>query len=166
MRSIVVGALFDALPEAGVTCLRFNFRGVEGSGGAYDDGVGEQHDVVAALDALDDFDPAGRDHLPVLLAGWSFGADMALATPDPRIRAWLAVAPPLRFASPDAVARETRSKLLVLAQHDQFRSPDEVVAVASSWVNTRVEIVGGADHFFVGRTARLAEVAVAFVAEL
>ncbi|HEV2309774.1 MAG TPA: alpha/beta hydrolase, partial [Acidimicrobiia bacterium] len=34
MRSIVISALFAALPEAGVTCLRFNVRGVEGSGGA------------------------------------------------------------------------------------------------------------------------------------
>src|SRR5438552_3863528 len=27
MRSIVISALFDALPAAGFTCLRFNFRG-------------------------------------------------------------------------------------------------------------------------------------------
>src|SRR5262245_3008926 len=32
MRSLVISALFKALPPAGVTCLRFNFRGVEGSG--------------------------------------------------------------------------------------------------------------------------------------
>ncbi|HEY7105128.1 MAG TPA: hypothetical protein VH986_01860, partial [Acidimicrobiia bacterium] len=38
MRSIVIGALFAALPDTGVTCLRFNFRGVEGSGGAWDEG--------------------------------------------------------------------------------------------------------------------------------
>ena len=33
MRSIVISALFDALPAAGYSCLRFNFRGVEGSAG-------------------------------------------------------------------------------------------------------------------------------------
>ena len=31
MRSIVIGALFEALPRVGVICLRFNFRGVEGA---------------------------------------------------------------------------------------------------------------------------------------
>ena len=46
MRSIVIGALFGALPHVGVTCLRFNFRGVERSEDAYDDGHGEQLDVA------------------------------------------------------------------------------------------------------------------------
>ena len=49
MRSIVIGALFEALPRVGVTCLRFNFRGVEGSEGAYGDGHGEQRDAQAAV---------------------------------------------------------------------------------------------------------------------
>ena len=51
MRSIVIGALFDALPAAGFTCLRFNFRGVERSTGTHDDGRGELLDVQAAVDA-------------------------------------------------------------------------------------------------------------------
>ena len=29
MRSIVISALFEALPRAGVACLRFNFRGTD-----------------------------------------------------------------------------------------------------------------------------------------
>ena len=33
MRSIVIGALFDGLPAAGVAALRFNFRGVGRVGG-------------------------------------------------------------------------------------------------------------------------------------
>src|SRR5436305_3865671 len=50
MRSIVIGALFDALPAVGVTCLRFNFRGVERSTGTHDEGRGELLDVAAAID--------------------------------------------------------------------------------------------------------------------
>ena len=45
-------ALFDALPDAGVSCLRFNFRGVGGSEGGYGDGIGERLDAQAALDHL------------------------------------------------------------------------------------------------------------------
>ena len=51
MRSIVIGALFDALPDAGFTVLRFNFRGVERSTGAHDEGRAELLDVQAAVDA-------------------------------------------------------------------------------------------------------------------
>ena len=84
MRSIVIGALFDALPADGFTVLRFNFRGVERSTGAHDDGEGELLDVQAAVDAAAD-DRAPTDE-PLVLAGWSFGADMTLATVDAAAR--------------------------------------------------------------------------------
>src|SRR5207244_2877172 len=79
MRSIVIGALFEALPLAGFTCVRFNFRGVERSGGSHDEGKGELLDVQAALDAASSV-RVGDEAL--VLAGWSFGADMTLATHD------------------------------------------------------------------------------------
>jgi alpha/beta superfamily hydrolase len=164
MRSIVIGALFDALPRAGVTCLRFNFRGVEGSDGSYDEGRGEQLDVKAAIDALDGtVEPA----LPMLLAGWSFGADLALATVVERVAAWLAIAPPLRMV-PDfsTVAADPRPKLLALAEHDEFRTPESVRDATRDWVATDLAVVGGASHFFVGRTDRLVELSVAYVERL
>lgn len=161
MRSIVIGALFDALPHAGVTCLRFNFRGVERSEGAYDEGRGEQLDVRAAIGRLDGSVDRG---LTFLLAGWSFGADLALATVVERVDAWLAIAPPLRMV-PDfsAVASDPRPKLLALAEHDEFRAPDSVRDATRDWAATDIEVIGGASHFFVGRTDRLVELAVAYV---
>jgi alpha/beta superfamily hydrolase len=157
MRSLVISALFTALPAAGVTCLRFNFRGVEGSEGQFGDGHGEQRDVRAAVRDL------GAVLAPtsaLILAGWSFGADVALSTLEDRVDAWFAVAPPLRFATDlDAIAVDARPKLLALAEHDEFRSPSEVRAVTRSWTATEIEVVGGASHFFVGRTDRLVELA-------
>ena len=73
MRSIVIGALFSALPSAGVAALRFNFRGVEGSEGTFDEGRGERQDVVAAVDVLHPI----TEGLPLVLAGWSFGGVLA-----------------------------------------------------------------------------------------
>jgi alpha/beta superfamily hydrolase len=161
MRSGIIGSLFEALPHAGATTLRFNFRGVEGSQGVHDGGAGELLDVLGALDSLtDEIDPA----LPIVIAGWSFGGDMALATYDDRVAAWMAFAPPLRLADHQAVARDDRAKLLVLAQHDEFRDPADVVGETEHWENTEVDVVSGASHFFVGRYDRVVEIALGFVA--
>jgi hypothetical protein len=159
MRSIVIGALFDALPPVGVTCLRFNFRGVGESDGVHDEGRGEQLDVIAAIDRAD---TAVDSSLPLVLAGWSFGADLALATVVDRIAAWLAIAPPLRMA-PDfsVVATDPRPKLVVLGENDTVIDTPAVDATTRAWTNTRVETVGGASHFFVGRTDPLVALAVA-----
>jgi len=164
MRSIVIGALFDALPEAGVTCLRFNFRGVEGSEGFHDSGSGEQLDVLAAIATLDAQIDAS---LTMLLAGWSFGADLTLATASERVAGWFAIAPPLRSV-PDfsAVARDPRPKLLALAEHDEIRDAEWVVDATRDWVATDIEIIGGASHYFVGRTNRIVESALRFVDRL
>jgi alpha/beta superfamily hydrolase len=149
MRSIVISELFRVLPDRGVTCLRFNFRGVEASSGSYDEGRGERADAAAAVSTLAAAIPDGT---PLVLAGWSFGGDVALSVSDDRLCAWLAIAPPLRFAVTEPLEADPRPKLIVLAEHDEFRSPDEVAAVVAPWEATTVEVVTGASHFFVGRT--------------
>jgi hypothetical protein len=165
MRSIVISALFDALPPAGVTCLRFNFRGVEASEGSYDDGNLERVDAEAAVAALDG--ELGDSSVPIVLTGWSFGGDVALSVRMERMAAWLAIAPPLRFVHDvDGLAADPRPKLLALAQHDEVRPPDEVSALAETWANTEVAVVGGASHFFIGRTDRLVELARGYVDRL
>jgi len=165
MHSLVIGELFRELPAHGVSCLRFNFRGVEGSGGAWDEGRGERADVAAAIDAL-----AARgatDGPPLVLAGWSFGADMALSTADPRVDAWLAIAPPLSFAAePDVVGLDPRPKHFVLGERDQVSTSEHVRAATAHWNATTFEVVGGADHFFVGRTDRVVTAARDFIAGL
>ena len=161
MRSIVTGALFEALPAAGVVTLRFNFRGVEGSEGTHDGGVGERRDVVAAVDALAPI----TEGLPLVLSGWSFGADTSLAVGDGRVAGWAPVAPPLRIVDPAdmAAATDPRPKGVVLARHDQFRDPGEAEALLSGWPATTVSVVEGADHFFVGRTDRVAELVLGWL---
>ena len=164
MRSIVIGALFAALPDAGVTCLRFNFRGVEGSTGYWDEGRSERADAQAAVTALA---TELADGVPLILTGWSFGADMALSVLDPAVAAWLAIAPPLHYIdSLDPIAVDPRPKLLALAEHDEVRSPSEIAATAKDWHATEIQTVPGASHFFVGRTDRLVELAVAYADRL
>ena len=164
MRSIVVSALFDAMPARGVACLRFNFRGVERSTGEHADGREEPLDVLAAVDETASLVPDAK----VVVAGWSFGGDVGLSVTDARIAAWVAIAPPLRFRSGDfgAVARDARPKHLVLAQHDEIRSADEVAREVAAWNHTTVDVVPGASHFFVGRTDRVVDAIAKFVATL
>ena len=69
MHNNVVIAVSRAYQSRGCTTLRFNFRGVGGSQGNYDDGVGEQEDVRAAVAYLAD---NGMEQID--LAGYSFGA--------------------------------------------------------------------------------------------
>ena len=157
MRSLVTGALFDALPAAGVAALRFNFRGVGGSSGSHSGGRLERLDVVAAVDAA-----VGDDRLadlPLILAGWSFGADVALGVDDERVDGWFAAAPPLRVLAPEELVAgpDARPVVLAVPQHDEFCGPDAAREATAGWTDTRVEVVSGADHFLVGRTDRVAE---------
>ena len=162
MRSIVVGVLFADLAEAGVATLRFNFRGVEGSEGTHGDGVDERQDIVAAVDALHPI----VEGMPLVLAGWSFGADTSLAVVDNRIAGWFGAAPPLRKPERMGAAQDPRPKLLAIPQHDQYRPPEEAAEITSSWVNTRLETIAGADHYFVGRTDRLVPLCLELLEEL
>ncbi len=161
MRSIVISALFEELPAMGHPTLRFDFRGVGRSSGEHSGGRDEPLDVVAALDGLRE----RVGDVPVVLAGWSFGADVALSVGDPRVGGWVAIAPPLRFAGDlAAVAADPRPKHVVLAGHDEFRPADEVAVAVAPWANTTVEVVARASHFFVGRTDRVVDATARFLA--
>ena len=152
MKSLVISELFTALPRLGISCLRFNFRGVGESAGTHDHGDAERLDVLAAVDGFAD------DALPLVIAGWSFGADVTLSAPVPTVAGWIAIAPPLRYGTSfDAVAADPRPKLVLLAAHDEFRPAAEVGVITACWTATTTETVPGASHFFVGRTDRLVD---------
>ena len=164
MRSIVISALFEGLPSQGYACLRFNFRGVERSEGTWDEGRSELLDVRAALDAAKE-SGAG----PLVVIGWSFGGDMALAVDDAALAGWIGIAPPLRFRGAHdyaAVGADPRPKLLILGANDEFRAPADVAHDVRDWINTRVEVIAGASHFFVGRTDRVVDLTADFVGGL
>lgn len=157
MQSLVVSELVRALPGQGIACLRFNFRGVGASEGSWDAGVGERLDAESAVEALSsEVDPA----VPLILAGWSFGADVALSVQHPRHAGWLAIAAPLRWAQDlDRTGADPRPKYVVLAEHDEVRPPREIQEETARWAATTSIIVPGASHFFVGRTDRLVTIA-------
>jgi len=88
MDNKVVTTVARALQDAGMPTLRFNFRGVGASDGAFDQGSGEtaDADAVAAW---------GAERWPgrtLVIAGFSFGAYVALRLaqqrPFPIARGW------------------------------------------------------------------------------
>ncbi len=160
MHATVTDALFDALPRHGVATVRFNFRGVGASGGEHDHGLAERLDVVAAIDLLTMFVDG-----PMVLSGYSFGADVSLCVIDPRITGWYAVAPPLRTVGERdfLAASDPRSKHLAVAEHDQYNPPDAARAATSAWRSTEVTCIAGADHFLNGRLAVVTDGCVDFV---
>ena len=70
MDNKVVQTLARAFVQCGWRALRFNFRGVGGSQGAYDEGRGELQDLLAVIT----HGHAGSAQVPLALAGFSFGA--------------------------------------------------------------------------------------------
>ena len=74
MENNVVEALEEGFLQSGFATLRFNFRGVGESQGAYDDGDGEVDDAVAACAYMRDMLGPGTR---LVLAGYSFGAWVA-----------------------------------------------------------------------------------------
>ncbi len=87
----VVFHAMKALNSFGFPVLRFNFRGASLSEGEHASGIGEVEDVRAALDWLEREFP-----LPVIFAGFSFGAAVGLraAYADDRVRALIALGLP------------------------------------------------------------------------
>jgi hypothetical protein len=165
MRAQLVGDLFRGL--TGVAVARFNFRGVERSEGVWSDGHGERLDVVAAADAVDAAVRVelGRP-LPILMVGWSFGADLALTVRDGRVVGWVAVAPPLHWTDHlDALGADARPKRIVVGARDDLVSPEVLRDATRTWRSTTVTEVPGADHFFVGATGPVVDLVNAVVAE-
>lgn len=165
MHTPVGDALFRALPKLEIAALRFNFRGVEGSGGTHDNGVGEQLDVVAAIDGLK---TAVGSEVPLVVTGWSFGADVSLAVTDDRIAGWVAIAPPIRVLEPDAfgAGSDPRPKRLLVPEHDQFNPPTSAEKRSAAWTSTSIHVVTQADHFLAGKLSELVDQTADFINSL
>jgi len=145
--------LAKAIRARGGAALRFNFRGVGRSAGAYDRGRGEAEDARAALDWL----RAARPGLPLLACGFSFGAWMAAlaAGGDPEVRGLVLAGLALRSADldldrdPAEVRGIERPVAVIQAERDEFGAPDEVArALAGSRGPRRLAVVRGATHLF------------------
>lgn len=169
MHNVAPEAFARSLPAMGISVLRFNFRGVGASTGDHDNGGAEHLDVHAAITAA----AASEPGVPVILAGYSFGADMALdfATDAPpevlaAVAGVLAVAPPLRMFDTFSASKRDLPKHLLVPAHDQFRPPESAEAFVGEWTATTQISLPGTDHFLLGSTEVIVEAAEKFISAL
>jgi alpha/beta superfamily hydrolase len=150
MHNKVVYQAAKALHQRGASVLRFNFRGVGQSEGAYDHGQGEQGDVRAAIDYLAKEFP-GR---PILVAGFSFGSSVGLRVGcgDGRVVQLIGMGLPVDNIDFSFLRGCTKPKLLIQGGNDQFGSRASMDALFATIPEPkRLVVVGGADHFFTGK---------------
>lgn len=144
----------QALNEAGLRVLRFNFRGVGFSTGSYDDGIGEEEDAVAALDWLE----LGLPGRPLIVGGLSFGSMVGLKAgiDDPRVVAMVALGTPIHVYDYSYLADTDKPVLVLQGEHDEFGSSAEVrSALGGLGDHLTIQSVPGAGHLFEGHLEEL-----------
>src|SRR5690242_17952092 len=111
MHNKVVFRVAQALGDLGIPALRFNFRGVGRSTGAYDQGNGERDDVRAAVDEIARRFPG----ISICMAGFSFGSWIGLPVgcADNRVRQLIGAGIPTSLLTTDALAECGKPKLIV-----------------------------------------------------
>ena len=147
MNNRVIYRAAKGAAEAGLAALRFNFRGVGASSGAYDKGIGERKDTAALVDWLEQRYPS----LPLALVGFSFGAWVGLqvSCQDPRIQALVGLGLPLKTYDFDFLIGNTKPTLFITGTRDEFCPRDQMELLARRLPRTSdARWVEGADHFF------------------
>jgi alpha/beta superfamily hydrolase len=164
MHNNVVMAISAALAEIPMAALRFNFRGVGRSEGEYDEGNGEQDDVVAALAFLESLGSIDRSRIG--LAGYSFGAKAALpvALRQRNVQAVALVSPFLADVEWEQLKSYATPKLFLCGSEDDFIAARKVQRLAAGLPGiSRCQIIAGADHFWWGYEAKVAEKVASFL---
>lgn len=143
-----------AMNDVGLRTLRFNFRGVGCSTGSFDDGIGEEEDVRAALDWLE----LGLPGRPVVLGGVSFGSMVSLkvGVDDPRVVALVAVGTPIHVYDYQYLRETDKPVLVVQGEHDEYgTSPEVEEALGVLGSHVTVKSVAGAGHLLEGHLDEL-----------
>ncbi|MGQ9920800.1 MAG: alpha/beta hydrolase [Desulfobacca sp.] len=156
MDNNVVWTAVHAFQARGWTTLRFNFRGVGLSTGAFGDGLAEVADVQAALSFL-----GARLTGQRFLVGYSFGAAVAGRAMATGVSAagLIMIAPPIALMDMSFLPKVAKLRLIIVGERDEFCPlPDleKMYAAQPGAERPEIRTIPGASHFFAGREQPLA----------
>jgi alpha/beta superfamily hydrolase len=146
MHNKVVTMAARALAECGVAAVRFNFRGVGASEGAFDDGRGEVLDLLAVAR----WAQAARPDDALWLCGFSFGAWVSLqAARQLPVQQMISIAPPVGFRDFTGVLAPPCPWLVIQGEQDEIVDAATVIAWAEKQVPAPTIVrMPDTGHFF------------------
>lgn len=167
MNNKVTYRVFETFVRHGFNVLRFNFRGVGASEGAFDNGIGEVSDAAAALDWLH----AQHPHTPeIWLAGFSFGSwiatQMLMRRPD--LKRFVAIAPPAGLYDFQFLSPCPTSGLVIYGTADEITPPQDTEALLKHTSRQKGIVISsakirGADHFFTNHMDEMVATLSAYI---
>lgn len=161
MQNKVAHTLARSFAGIGFAALRFNFRGVGRSEGHFDDGNGEVEDVLAAVRWM----RAEQPGLPLWIAGFSFGAAMAVrAAVEARPDGLVSIAPAVTRFAGNLESQPACPWLILQGDEDELVDVEETIA----WFNElepgpELKVFSHTEHFFHGKLVELRAAVQEFV---
>lgn len=158
MNNKVVHTVARMHRDSGGSVARFNFRGVEGSEGEYDEGVGETDDLLAVLEWANEVKPNDR----LWIIGFSFGSYVSARTVNAALEKGLPVeqliliAPAVENYDFESWNRFGVPVGIIMGDADEVVDPEAM----RGWIDgvkseRKVQVIEGAGHFFHGRLGDL-----------
>lgn len=165
MQNKVVTTVARAAARLGGYGLRFNYRGVGASHGAWDGDRGELEDALAAISYLRETPECAG--LPLVVAGFSFGGAIAYRAALETGSAALVTVAPAHARIPSESLGSFARWLLVHGDDDEVIPAAGVLQWARQHAPTpQIEQFESTGHFFHGRLPRLAESVSAYLQEV
>ncbi len=168
MHNKIVFSLNQCFLQAGFATLRFNFRGVGRSQGAFARGEGELSDAASALDWIQAYNANAS---ACWIAGFSFGAwvGMQLLMRRPEIDRFIVVAPPANVYDFGFLAPCPSSGLILQGDKDEIVTEESVQKLTEKLRRQKeividYRVVKGANHFFTDRLDKLSAAATDYLA--